>query len=131
MFARALNEIRHSSWTDSRELARAAGCSQGHISKVCNGETTLGMDKAIRLSRFCAKHGDYRLAECFITPEQDIIERDAGRANGTLSDERKRWIINWAGLEGGFDIRSKEDCRQVVQKLEQIIADVKQEINGL
>lgn len=113
------------------ELAEEAGCSDRHIYKVCNGESTLSHEKAEKVSRYLGKHGDMRAAYAFVPPGARIVRPVFGEPNGSLTDDVMDIIKAATGIHDAAANLNTAAIRRFIDSIRSELADLEAELAEL
>lgn len=130
-FGRVLNRILHEGSFTAVELAMEAGCSDRLIQYVASGEKNLAVDKAEKVARYLARHGDTRLAAVFLSPDFTVVRRTAGVANGCVKDEVIKIVHALSEAEGGHTRRDTRALEAGISHIRAALADLEAELAAL
>ena len=126
-FNRALARVLNDGRFTVQEVAEVAGCSDRHILNVKNGAAYLNEDKAGLVSRWLSDQGENRVAATFLSPRYAIVQREVGRADGSLDDEVVRMVHAVAEAQDRHRERDADGLERAISALRAVLADLEAE----
>jgi len=115
----------------AQEVAEVCEVSTSMISKVKNDEAELSMNRIRRLAQFLSRHGDQRLAQCFVAPGFEIVPRHEALANGCLHDEMADMVRALGRSIEAHDAGDSDALARHIEDLECILERMKAERDRL